>query len=199
MRQVWQHVGNGERSLVAQRRVLHQRGTSFADMFAEFSAANRIAGRWYDEGRKYTKFVAPVAGRFVLTDKRRQTPWLITRLTHLSSRHVVVVPGRSLKGRWGLRMVLDLPPRFRGSKATVMVHRRDGRIGWRRVVLNRDGDGHLRVPFTRRHIARVALSLTNASTRMSRCGSDTIWSCGGTPLDDGHNGLPFTFKVRAVR
>jgi hypothetical protein len=200
-RQVWQRVGNGERSLVAQRRVLHNRGTSFTDMFAEFSAANRIAGRWYDEGRKYVRFVAPVAGRFVLTMKRQQTPWLVTRLTHLSSRHVVVVPGRSLKGRWGLRMLLDLPPRFRGSKATVMVHRRGGSIGWRRVVLNRFGDARLRVPFTRKHVARITLSLTNASTRMSQCGSATLWSCGGTPRDDGREqqGLPFTFKVRAVR
>jgi hypothetical protein len=40
------------------------------------------------------------------------------------------------------------------------------------------------------------LSLTNASSRVRDCNSDTTWSCGGVPVDDG---LLFAFRARAVR
>ncbi len=98
-------------------------------------------------------------------------------------------------------MDLDLPPLFRGSKATVMIHRRDGRVRWLRVKLDRQGDNRFRVPFGRRDVSSVVLSLTNASTRMAKCRSGTQWSCGGRPLDDGAKslGLVFAFQARAVR
>jgi hypothetical protein len=52
------------------------------------------------------------------------------------------------------------------------------------------------VLFNKRKVSHVALALTNASTRIADCGSDTIWTCGGHPLDDD---LPFAFRARAMR
>jgi hypothetical protein len=135
----------------------------------------------------------------ILGAKRRGTGLRVLELDHLSTRHAIVRPGKTLRGSWGLRVAMNLPPRFRGSEATAAIHFRDGRIQWRQVRLNRKGDGRLRVPFTRRNVARVALSFTNASTRMTQCGrqGDTSrFACGGVGVDDG---LPFKFRARAVR
>jgi hypothetical protein len=171
-------------------------GSRFANVFADFGAANRVVRRWYDEGGSYARYVAPAAGRFVLTRDRRGTGWKATRLDHLSSKHAVVVPGRGLRGVWRLRVDLDLPRRFRGSQATVLVHRKDGRVRWLRAKLNRRGDARVVVGFNNRFVGHVALSFTNASTRMTDCRSGTAWTCGGRPLDDG---LLYAFRARAVR
>ena len=53
----------------------------------------------------------------------------------------------------------------------------------------------LTVPFDRRSVARVNLTLSNTSSRMS-CGGATIWSCQGVPLDDGTR---YVFAAKAVR
>jgi hypothetical protein len=202
VRRIWERLassGPNETAMVAQRRVLRGRGTTFKTAFARFGAVNRVAHRWYAEGRSYSSYVAAPSGRYVLTKKRLGTGLQTTRLDHLSTRHAIVRPGKTLRGPWGLRVVMNLPPRFRGSEATAAIHFRDGRIQWRQVRLNRKGDGRLRVPFTRRNVARVALSFTNASTRMTQCGrqGDTSrFACGGVGVDDG---LPFKFRARAVR
>lgn len=200
IRQVWQRLavdGPAEGSLEAVRNVLHNRGTTFRDAFAEFGAMNRIAQRWYDEGRSYGRYVAAPAGRFALTKNRPGTGWKATQLSHLSTQHAIVRPGKGLlKGRWKLRVNFDLPAWSRGSMASVVVHRANGNIEHRPVRLNERGNGRIRVPFNKRRISHVALALTNASTRIADCGSGTIWTCGGRPLDDD---LPFAFRARAFR
>ena len=202
VRRIWERVdsdGPGENVLVAQRKVLRHRGTSFKDAFAHFGAVNRVARRWYAEGRSYSRYVARPSERTTLNLKRRGTGHRVLELDHLSTRHQIVRPGKALKGRWRLRVVMNLPYRFRGSEATAAIHLRDGRVRWRRVDLNREGDARFRVNFTRAKVARVALSFTNASTRMTECGrqGDTSrFACGGIGRDDG---LPFRFRARAVR
>jgi hypothetical protein len=196
VRQVWERIGWGQGSLQAQRNVMDLRRSTFRTAFAEFGAANRIVGRWYDEGQSYARFRARAAGRFTITKHRQGIDWKATKIDHLSTKHAVIRPGNDLRGRWRLVVQLDLPPKFRGSVARALVHRKDGRVGWVRVRLNRRGDVRFSVPFSRRKVSHVTLSLTNASTRMGQCRSGTRWSCGGRPLDDG---LPFQFRARAVR
>jgi len=199
IKQVWGRLGSGEGTLQAQRNVLRNRGTTFGDVFADFTAVNRVARRWYDEGGSYGKFVAPVKRKLVLTKASPGTGWKKPSLHHLSTVHTVVRAGKSLRGKWRLRVSLDLPPKHRGSRAKVAVHRRDGRIGWRAVRLDRRGDARVTVPFNRRRVSFVALSLTNASTRMRDCGFQTLtspYACGGWSRDDGQ---VFKFKVTAIR
>jgi hypothetical protein len=200
VREIWQRLGNGVGTLPAQRRTIAARGSNFGRTFADFGAVNRVAGRWYDEGRSYTRFVAPPVGRFTLTRKRPATAWKATRLHHLSTKSVVLRPGKGIQGKWRLRVDLDLPPRFRGSQATAIVHRKDGRVRLVRARLNKRGDGRLVVPFNRRHIARVTLSLTNASTRTGKCRQGSPFTCGGWSPDSGPNfdGLVFAFRARAL-
>jgi hypothetical protein len=201
VRQVWQRLaGDGPRegSLQAQRKVLAQRGATFRRVFAEFGAMNRIAQRWYDEGRSYGRYVAAPAGRFTLSKDRRGTGWKGTRLSHLSTRHAILRPGKGLYGPWRVRIDLDLPPRFRGSTASLVLHRSNGDIEYRRINLNRRGNARVRALFNKRKVAHVALALTNSSTRIVNCRTEgpSPYSCGGDPLDDD---LPFVFRARAVR
>ncbi len=199
VRQVWERLasnGPAEGTMVAQRRVIANRGRSFTDVFATFGAVNRIPQRWYAEGRSYARYAAAPAGRFTLSGRRPGIGWKGTRLSHLSSQHAIIRPGRGTAGPWKLRIRLDLPPRARGSVATLTVHRANGRIQMRRVRVNRRGDATVHAPFNRRRISHVALSLTNASTRIADCGSGTIWTCGGRPVDDD---LPFAFRAKTFR
>ena len=61
--------------------------------------------------------------------------------------------------------------------------------------LNRKGNGSVSLPFAPRKVARVVLSLGNASDDFRRCFSRrTAYSChGGVPVDDGKR-----FWFRAV-
>ncbi|HSJ19551.1 MAG TPA: MXAN_6640 family putative metalloprotease [Nocardioidaceae bacterium] len=200
VRDVWQRLGNGAGTFPAQRRAIAARGGDFGRTFADFGAVNRIAGRWYDEGGSYTRFVAPPASRISLSRKRPATGWRSQKLYHLSSKHVVLRPGKGIRGKWRLRVNLDLPPRFRGSQATAIVHRKDGGVRLVRARLDKQGDGRLVVPFNRRHIARVTLSLTNASTRTGKCRQGSPFTCGGWSPDSGRDfdGLVFAFRARAL-
>lgn len=181
VREVWERLGSGQAPLPAVRTVLARRDAAFGPVFAAFGALNRVAPRWYDEGRRYAPFVAPVRrkDRYRLVRTRRSTGWEQQTVARLSSRHVAVRPGRGLEGRWKLRLVLDLPPRARGSQANVMVHRRDGAIRWFTFGLNRRGNGRAVLPFNRRNVRFLALTLTNSSAEDHR--------------------LPFTFRATAVR
>ena len=63
------------------------------------------------------------------------------------------------------------------------------------LTLDASGDGVATVGFSRTSVARVVLTLTNASTRMT-CGQGTPLTCAGQPLDDT---LRFAFNARAIR
>jgi hypothetical protein len=201
IRQIWQRLaadGPAEGSLEAQRRVLARRGAPFGQVFAEFGAMNRIAQRWYEEGRSYGRYVAAPLGRFTLTKDRPGTGWKGTRLKHLSTQHAILRPGKGLFGPWRVRIDLDLPPRFRGSHASLVLHRSNGEMEYRRLRVNKRGNARVRVLFNTRRVSHVALALTNSSTRIVNCRKlePTAYTCGGDPLDDD---LPFAFRARAFR
>ena len=198
VRQVWRRLdaragARDEYSLQAVRAVLAARGVGLGRAFAAFGARNQIARRWYDEGARYP--VAPVLRTFWPSRDRPTVRARQIDLDHLSNVHVGFRPASSLTGTWRLRLLLDLPTPGRGAKATVAVHRVGGDVRLVPVRLDRRGNGVLTVPFDRRSVARVNLTLSNTSSRMS-CGGATIWSCQGVPLDDGTR---YVFAAKAVR
>ena len=79
--------------------------------------------------------------------------------------------------------------------ARLVLHRKDGSIAVRRIVLNRNGNGTRTFDFRRWVISSLELDLVNASTRF-KCHQGTNLSCGGTSLDDG---LGATLTAKAVR
>lgn len=164
VRHVWERMARGQGALSAVRAEVRRRGVAFPTLFGHFGAVNRVAPRWYDEGHLYGPYVAPVlaADGFTLTAARRGTGWRERRLLRLSNRHLTLRPGAGTAGAWRLRLSFDLPPARRGSRANVMVHRRGGRVDWGSVRLDRYGDGAVQVPFDRRRVAFVAVTLTNA-------------------------------------
>ena len=76
----------------------------------------------------------------------------------------------------------------------MQVRRKDGTVRIVDVPLNGAGDGTVRVPFETRTVSSVVVTLTNASTRYTGCGTDRAWlyTCGGQSADDG-----LAFSARA--
>jgi hypothetical protein len=78
---------------------------------------------------------------------------------------------------------VDLPRRWRGPEAYLLVLRTSGSRYVRKFALDSNGDGVRSVAFGRGAIREVTLVLTNASTRMS-CWRGTFYSCSGVGADD---------------
>jgi hypothetical protein len=68
------------------------------------------------------------------------------------------------------------------------------------VRLNPKGNGQLIVPFGRKQVKSVYVSLVNASTRF-KCGRKYSFSCSGLPIDDGRNfrGQPYRFSASVIK
>jgi hypothetical protein len=199
VRRIWQYAdaapgGRDDYSLRAVRRVSADNDVPFRSLFADFGWIGSFAKGWYDEGAAYPQ--TPMTSSVILT---RAAPGIGTRavtLRHLTNRHIVFRPGQSLPADRRLRVSVNLPDLARGSEATVAVQRRDGAVRAFAVRLNAAGDGATTVGFSRTTVARVVLTLTNASTRMRCWRYTTPLSCAGEPLDDN---LRFGYSARAIR
>jgi hypothetical protein len=68
------------------------------------------------------------------------------------------------------------------------------------VKLNGKGNGQVIVPFGRKKVKAVYVSLVNASTRF-KCGKRYAYSCAGLPIDDGRSfhGQPYKFSAAVIR
>ena len=174
-------AGRDDYSLQAARRVLAARGFSFRALFGKFARVNRTPARFYSEGASYPR--ARLARTYYLGRGRRGTEWQSTRLRHLASRYFAFKPGRRASSNGSLRVRVDLPRRWRGPEAYLLVLRTSGSRYARKFALDSNGDGVRSVAFGRGTIREVDLVLTNASTRMS-CGRGTFYSCSGVGADD---------------
>lgn len=193
VRNMWWRAGRNHRDRCANpstraiNRALRSRGTSFADAFTRFAAANTAPGRHYEEGRHYP--VAPMAERFTLGPQGRSTGRLDARIAHLASRSYRMRPGPET--RRGMRLRIDVDGPASGARARVLVHRQDGTIRRRTVHLDRSGDGRLRVAFSRATTRRVTVTLANGSI---------TYGCDrprrSTPTPDRR---PFELVARVVR
>jgi hypothetical protein len=174
-------AGPDDYSLQAARRVVAARGSSFRALFGKFARVNRTPARFYSEGASYPR--APLSHTYYLGRTHRGTGWRSTRLRHLASRYNAFKPGSNASSNGSLRVRVDLPRRWRGPEAYLLVRRTSG--GWyvRKFALDSSGDGVRRVAFGRGTIREVDVVLTNASTRM-RCGRATFYSCAGVGADD---------------
>jgi hypothetical protein len=195
IRQIWEHadgssdtdgggpdtVGRDDYSLQAARHVVAARGSSFRALFGKFARVNRTPARFYSEGGLYPR--APLSHTHFLGRGRRGTDWQSTRLRHLASRYFAFKPGSSASSHGSLRVRVDLPRRWRGPEAYLLVRRTSGSWYVRKFALDSDGDGVRSVAFGRGTIREVNLVLTNASTTM-RCWRATFYSCAGVGADD---------------
>jgi hypothetical protein len=174
-------VARNEYSLQAARRVVAARGSSFRALFGKFARVNRTPARFYSEGASYPH--APLSHTYYLGRTHRGTGWQSTRLRHLASRYNAFKPGSHASSNGSLRVRVDLPRRWRGPEAYLLVRRTSGSWYFRKFALDSSGDGVRRVAFGRGTIREVDLVLTNASTRM-RCRRGTDYSCSGVGADD---------------
>jgi hypothetical protein len=171
-------VGENFYSLAATRKVIAARGQAFRTLFAKFTRANRAPATFYAEGADYPR--APLAGARTLA-AGASTAWRTTALPHLASASYVFRRGASVAADARLRIAVDLPRRYLGPEARVLV-RMDNDIEVQRIQLDPRGFGARTVRFGET-VTGVDLVLTNASTRMN-CWEGTPYSCAGLGRDD---------------
>jgi hypothetical protein len=197
--EVWEAAGDPERdrdSLTATRFVVKKRGSSFLRAFADYSALSHVSRRWYFEGDDAPYPQAPMARQRRMDRRHPGTGSMRSiRLDHLTSANVSLSRTAALPGRKRLRLWVDGPSRVTQPAAVVTLHRRNGSLAWRTMSLDSKGDGAITVPFARGQVARVVVTLVNASPRM-RCHQSTTLACAGLPLDDGR---AYSWRARLVR
>ena len=192
IRHVWNRAawafGPDEYSLQAVARVLRNDGIHLADAFVRFAVANRL--RAYADGNLYPR--TPTDRTFRIGPAQRRTAWQSRRMNHLTTRYFSFRPRSGVPRRARLGLNVDAHPR--GGRARVIVFFTGGNRSVRDIRLDRQGDGHRRVPFGRT-VRRVDLVLSNGSSRM-RCWRDDnppFYSCFGIPKDDRR-----TYRFRAI-
>jgi hypothetical protein len=172
-------------AIQAVRRVLARRDAGWTRTFTRFAESARRSRQVYDEGRALRYPVAPLSEGITLTQSRRATPWTDLRLNHLASRIVRFTPSRTMTHRrWRITLRVDMAAREQGSAAIATVRHRGRRPSTHLVRLDAQGDGAVRLPFSRRRVRAVELTLVNASTRFRSCGTGGLYSCGGWSQDE---------------
>ena len=101
--------------------------------------------------------------------------------------------------KWLLKVKIDGPAAYRMPAAYVLVAKRKG-FDKIFVKLNGKGNGQVVVPFGRKKVKAVYISLVNASTRF-KCGKKYAFSCQGLPIDDGRSfkGQPYKFSASVIK
>jgi hypothetical protein len=200
IREIWKRADGSagaafgdEYSFEAVKRALAADGHPFRDAFAAFGETNDL--RDYSEaGLGYP--VAPLTATFDLGRHRHSTGWQVPRLRHLSTRFYRLRPHRVAPVA-KLRVRVDLPWKGTNPAATLVVYPRGGPRRVRTIALGSNGEGHRVVDFGRAQVRKVDLVLSNGSLRFSCPPKDfpeTVYSCGGTPLDD-HRAFGFRARI----
>lgn len=177
VRQMWTDAArSGTYSIKAVAAALRSHGTDLHAQFAAFADANRHPKVSYAEGAAYH----PAAAAATLT----LTPAHRSRAGSRVVRHLAAVTEQFRRGKVSgkhLRVAVTTQrPGITG--ATISVWFRGGAVHTVRVPLHQ-GTSTLTVPFGP-HVTHAELTLVNTSTSY-RCHTGTIYSCSGTPLDDG--------------
>jgi len=177
--------------------VLKPKG-GFKKVYSRFSSANVLPAKFYPEGQAWPS--ARLARTYTLTKSDRRTGKHGSRLLHMSSASWEVKSSSSLKSRkWFLKVKVDGPASYRMPGAYVLVVKRHG-TDKRYVKLNGEGNGKVIVPFGRKKVKAVYVSLVNASTRF-KCGKRYPFSCSGLPIDDGRSfkGQRYRFSASVIK
>jgi hypothetical protein len=177
--------------------VLKPKG-GFPKVYSRFASANLLPAKFYPEGSHWPS--TALGDSYTLTRSDRRTGTHGTRLLHMTSLSYRVKSSSSLRSKkWYLKVKIDGPARYRMPAAYVLVVKRRG-FDKHYVKLNAKGNGQVVVPFSRRRVKAVYVSLVNASTRF-RCGKKYAYSCSGLPIDDGRSfkGQPYRFSARVIK
>ena len=188
IRKAWERAdfspgGPDDYSIQALDRVISQQ-TNFRTVMGDFALALNAPGAFITEGRTWP---SATLERFSLGRRGASTGWQSYRLDHTSYAPVEVRPGRSVRARARLAVIIDAPGRATAPEARVMVVRKNGSVGLiKAVALDRKGSGRVSVPFAPSTVRHVVVALGNTSTDFRRCYSGrTSYSCGGgVPLHD---------------
>jgi hypothetical protein len=180
--------------------VLKPKG-GFKKVYSRFASANTVPAKFYPEGQAWpATFLMNDASPYKLTRSQRRTGTHGTHLLHMSSASWLVKSSSSLKSKkWYLKIKVDGPGSYRMPAAYVLVVKRHG-TDKRYVALNGKGNGQVIVPFGRKKVKSVYVTLVNASTRF-KCGKGYQFSCSGLPIDDGRNfhGQRYRFSGAVVK
>lgn len=196
VRRVWElaDATRGSRySVQAVSAALAERGWSFPRAYGVFGVWNtKPAGSYGDRDLMPAPAWWQVAK---LTRGRKGTGTRGVVLNHLTNAAMLLQPGGRLPRDTRLRITVNAPDVARMSRALVQVRKRNGNVVLVPVPLDQRGDGSVRVAFDPRKVRAVVVTLSNASTRFTACGSDRdeLYSCGGRSADDG---LAFTARAR---
>ena len=171
----------------------------FKRIYSQFVSANVLPAKFYPEGKSWN--VPPVYGTpMTLSRTSLRTGKIGATLLHMSSASFAVRSSTSLRNKkWFLKVKVDGPSAFRGPAAFVLVQKRRG-FEKRYVKLNGKGNGQVIVPFSRKKVKAVYVSLVNASTRF-KCFKQTRFSCQGLPVDDGRQlvGKRYKFSASVIK
>jgi hypothetical protein len=202
IRQMWQRAdgaagGRDNYSIQAVNGVLKAYGTDLRQMYAAFGDANRRPAKTYSEGSHYRKAAAFRTWRF--NTVRHSTGLQSTRLNHLSTTTVAVVPSKAMK-RWKLRATVNLPNTKLGVAAILTRYNKAGHATRKVVHLSKTGSGRATVTFDARNTSKVELTLSNAGIRYGHCWSGPsggiLYSCAGVSKDDKRT---MAYRLSAVR
>jgi hypothetical protein len=189
-------------STQAITNVLKPKG-GFKKIYAQIASAYALPAKFFPEGKSWTvldSLPSALAGEVTLSRGARRTGELGKALLHMSSATYQVKSSSTLRNRkWHLKIKIDGPKSFRMPAAYVLVIKRKGHDA-HFVRLNGKGNGQIIVPFSRRKVKSVYVSLVDASTRF-RCAKRTQYSCGGLPIDDGTaaRGQRYSFTARVIK
>jgi hypothetical protein len=169
-------------------------GTTLADAFARYSAANLNTHLFYSEGAEGEGYPnKPVAGEAALGpggDTRFRT-----RLNHLASTSYRLTPSGTAAGTT-MQLRFQLGKKFTRGRAAVVSYGPAGQLlGFDVIKPNKRGVAKTRVDFSSTSVSAVEVTLVNGSTRYRKCFSgDTVYSCGGgIPIDQK---LPKTVRAK---
>jgi hypothetical protein len=195
--QAWNKAGASyglpdKSSMKAVSSVLRHHGGLKA-VFARYAAGNTVPGATYPEGKRWPHAAFSKHWRLSKEHKKESAGF---KINHLASRNVLVKPKPSLRNKgWKLRVVVNGPRRKSAPTAYIIVNRKHGHSIKRAVHLNKRGSGKAKVPFSRKKVNGVTITMANASTRYS-CWKQTYFSCQGKPKDQGRK---YHLTVVAVR
>ena len=195
----------GEHSLIAVPKALADSGIDFASFYNDYAVANWWPPAFYDEGWMWltenalgqlVQLAAPMPRPLVLSSKKRLSPIKTRYLDHLTAGYATFVPGRGTKAGARLVVSVDLERAGTGARASMITVTRSGRLKTVPIRI-KGGVGVVTIRGFGK-LSYAALVLTNGSTRMGSCGSDTsppFFACYGVPLDDA---MPFVYQARLV-
>ena len=195
VRKVWGNADGNYRnhSIKAIKQSLPPRQT-FPGVFRAYAAANTVPGRSYPEGGTWPS--APMAATSTL-GAGNPTATGGVRIRHLAARHVALKPGDTLRRKsWRVRVRVEGPARRTSPTAFVIVHKKSGKLERKAIELDREGDGARVFRFSNRSVSKLTVTLANASTRFDCWKQQLVYTCQGSPKDDGKR---FAWKARAFR